>query len=264
MKTNTTRTTLLRMSIPVLLMALPGMAAVMHVSYDFGTDPGKTTYEDAGFTAGGSGLTITDESDHVLMTATSRHRGGILRTFDGLGGSERNNFTITAQYTIADWDLDSSSEWQAHGILLFAQSPSETDLRNTGLGVHLQWHANDNEDSVAIQTARAIGIGGGDTWAHSAISAGDVMQWEVDVSYSGADDMFVTGTLTRINDGASQTVSSSALSASSYGGEYFGFGGRYLGPETHLDTFAVIPEPGTLMLVGIALGSLLVFRRRRK
>jgi hypothetical protein len=30
-----------------------------------------------------------------------------------------------------------------------------------------------------------------------------------------------------------------------------------------LDNFAVIPEPGTLALVGVALGSLLLFRRRR-
>ena len=33
---------------------------------------------------------------------------------------------------------------------------------------------------------------------------------------------------------------------------------------TYVDSFTVIPEPGTLVLVGVALGAGLVFRRRRK
>lgn len=47
MKTKTTRTSLLRMFIPVLFMTLPGMSSAQAdypITFDLGTDPDKTTY----------------------------------------------------------------------------------------------------------------------------------------------------------------------------------------------------------------------------
>ena len=45
---------------------VPTHASVASEDFDFGTDPGKTTYQDAGFTAASdSDFTISDQADFV-------------------------------------------------------------------------------------------------------------------------------------------------------------------------------------------------------
>ena len=276
MKTKTTRTSFLRMSIPVLLMALPGMAAVMPVSYDFGSGTGQTTFGDAGFTAGTeSGMTISNEADSVRFDSNASNRtGGITRTFTGLGENERNDFTITSQITLDRWEwwVGTTSPF---GIALFSNDTSAGDLDSTGLTVRLRGSSGPDQ---RLQISE--GINGSSlaetSWTdeHDQLDT-DFVELNVDVSFSGTNDMLVEATLTRLQEGrdpggsAGDSITVSHFFEDNAGdfmdGDYFGFAARLNDSSTtHLNTFAVIPEPGTLMLVGIALAGLLVFRRRRK
>ncbi len=255
----------LRMFIPVLLMALPGMAAVMPVSYDFGTDPGKTTYEDAGFSSDSeAALGITDQANSVRFDrdgSVENHQirtGVITQTFDGLGNGARNNFTITAEFQL---NSPVHGRGRPGSIILFGNSSNMTDLNSGGLMVNILraqigTSVGDQEITVSNGLAPADGtelvnlLWSTNTTEKALLDAGDILQWVVDVSFSGADDMLVDATLTRLNDavgniGDSQSVSFSTSSASTYiGGTYFGFGGRYrTNMQTHLDTFGVQIKP---------------------
>ncbi|MCC5844312.1 MAG: polysaccharide lyase family 7 protein [Verrucomicrobia bacterium] len=238
-------------------------AAVIAVTCDFGTDPGKTTFGDAGFTAGGGGLQITNGSDHVRFRRSgspSNTRDGITRTFDGLGGGARNDFTITAQYTHVNYQTWDGVMFPA-GILLFAEGTTENALRNSGLGIHIYSDGTFTTERLRITSSAAINTSSSaDTFWQSgsqgandgdiAIRHGDVMQWKVDVTFHGTNSMTIDATLTRI-DGTwertaeqlerSVSVSHTFTNASDLiDGEYFGFGGRFRGSvETRLDTFSV-------------------------
>ena len=69
------------------------------------------------------------------------------------------------------------------------------------------------------------------------------------------------------NSNNPQSLSKISVNAADYSGTYFGMGAR-MGSTSEdsliidYGNFAVIPEPGTLMLMGIAFASLLAFRRR--
>ena len=281
MKTIIHRTALLRMSIPVLLMALPGMAAVITTSFDFGTGDGKTTYQDAGFFANSdANLTISNMADSVrFRTSSINQTGGITRTFDGLGDNAKNNFTIDTQFQLGIYQSTQSQFWRPASVLMFANGGTEgstvTDIHTTGIAVMLRSDGTNNANATSLQILQN-GILGSvmDTtaWTGSIINHPDRFNLTVDVSFSGTNDMTVSAALTRLDDDVTITASHLfADSASTYiGGDHFGFGGRLqmgsnFNGRTELESFSVsvIPEPGTLVLLGIALGSLLVFRRRR-
>ncbi len=275
MKTIIPRTALLRMSIPVLLMALPGMAAVVPVSFDFGTDTGKITFDDAGFTdASQDTFTITDQPNSVRFRSPSNNQtGGITRTFDGLGDDARNDFTITTQFQLGIYQSSVNNFWRPASIFMFADGSSVDDMHGSGIAVILRSNGTGNSDATSLQILSGGMLGDVEdltAWTGSLINHPDRFNLTVDVSFSGTNDMTVSAALTRLDDDITITASHFfADSASTYiGGDHFGFGGRLqMGSQfdgrTELESFAVIPEPGTLALVGIALGSLLVFRRRR-
>ena len=262
---------------------VPAHALVVPASFDFGTDSGKTTYGDAGFTdASETGVSITDQPDSVNFLETADggvKTGGITRTFTGLGGGERNDFTITSEFSLATF-----RSWvtgtRPGGILLFADSSSLADINGTGLAVQIHSTGSFTEEELRITNGIDGSVLASVQWADGEIAGTndddlrhpDVLEWKVDVSFSGTDTMDVNATLTRLEDGNgtagdSQSVSFSTNDASSFiGGDHFGFGGRYRdGDETNLNSYSVIPEPSTYALLfgGLAFG-LILLRRRRK
>ena len=270
MKKKTSPTWFRRMYIPVLLMSLPVVSsaqAVTPVSFDFGTDPGETTFSDAGFNAASAGrFTISTQADSVRFKSTANNQtGGITRTFAGLGGGLKNDFTITAKFTLSEF-YSNTGGGRPGSIILFANSSSAADINNTGLTIQIVTRNTFGHEDLSITSGinHFRPVNSNTKWDNNGLSKGDILELKVDVSFSGADDMLVNATLTRLNGaGGSRTVSVSTSASTFIGGEYFGFGGRFKNAyTTDLDTFSVIPEPGTLVLLG-ALGQPAVFRRRR-
>jgi len=255
-------------------------ASITPVSYDFGTDPGKITYQDAGFFANSdSNLTISNMEDSVrFITSSNNQTGGITRTFNGLGDNAKNNFTIDTQFQMGIYQSFQSSFWRPASVLMFANGDSEgstvTDIHTTGIAVMLRSDGTSNADATSLQI-----LGGGIlgdvftsvAWTGDLIIQPDRFNLTVDVSFSGTNDMEVSASLTRLGDDVTITASHFfADSADTYiGGDHFGFGGRLqmgsnFDGRTELESFSVIPEPSTYALMaGLAVLGLVMVRRRR-
>ncbi len=221
------------------------------VTFDFGTGVDKTAYQEAGFTAASnSNFTITDRADDLRFRSTANNQtGGITRTFAGLGGGERKDFTVTAQYTLSDFHSWTSNGGRPGSILLFANSSSVDDINNTGLAVQVWCDQSQPYQKFRISSGINNTATVNETIQWNAderanFGNGNILEMTVDVTFSGTDSMLVEATLTRLNNGDSVTVSFSTDSASTFiGGEYFGFGGRFSNTyETDLNTFSIFPH----------------------
>ncbi|HKK17248.1 MAG TPA: hypothetical protein VJ952_01095 [Opitutales bacterium] len=259
-------TLLLCATATVLFGTMTNPAVGQVASYDFGTDPGKTTFSSAGFSANSdTNFTISDETDSVRFNATANNEsGGILRTFTALGGGLKDDFSISTQFTLTAFTRDNPG--RPGGISLFATSAGVSDINGSGLAVLLRSQDGTDPDLLTLTDGvNDFNLQQTVAW-DDVFAQGDTFDMTVEVSFSGADDMLIVATVTRLNgSGGSETLNSGVLSASAYnGGEFFGLAGRYKpGYTTDFNTMTVVPEAGTFALLAglIALGFLSCRRR---
>jgi hypothetical protein len=178
--------------------ALVGLAALSSVSvgdvlapvsFDFGTEPSKTTHTGAGFTlAGGPSASATDQAQNVLLdrinkTETGFQNVGLLRTFTGLGSGETNDFIITTRFILSD--LATTQNNERFGIHLFADTSDNTGL---GSGLSLKLRGTTATGNSSIEMGAGIESG---ALANAALgydlAAGDSFVLTVAGTFTGAD-----------------------------------------------------------------------------
>jgi hypothetical protein len=247
-------------------LSLSHATPILDVTYDFGTDPGKTTFEDAGFTKITSGDTfVSNVADGVHFgnpDLAARNNVGIFRQFTGLGTTLTNNFTITTTLTY-DTLATNANNNRPGGITLFA---AENNLQS-GINLRILQTSTVGTDTLHISRGLDVANLATQTWTGD-IAQGDVLTFTVVGTFNTiADSLLLEFTATR--GVQSQTLNYTVADFSSsvnIAGNYFGLASRINGGViTEADTFSVnvIPEPSTLALLGIALGSLVLFRRRK-
>lgn len=241
-------------------LAMTASAALIPASYDFGTDTGKETRAEAGFsTASNTGVTVTDELDSIRLEAAGggvRRYANILKEYDNIGGSNTQDFTVT---TTVEFVESGDYSHVRVGINLFSSGPSSS-------GVNGIWAAV-NRDSSNNWTASLRGTGVATTTSDPlrtapTYPAGSTADLEVKAEYLTGNNLQLTFT---VNDslGNSATVSS-IVDRTDFENQYFGMVAGFRGSTWDFQDFAIIPEPTTMSLLGMALGSLLLVRRRFK
>ena len=235
-------------------------AATIPVSWDFGDDAGKDNLND--FTISGTGTTSL-QADAARLTISSHPDFENLMAqtqIADLGNGQNRNFTINMTFSSVENVL--SENFERIGLLAFSDSASSD---NTGIAALL--HRGGSSTSFQLRLREGL-VGGTDVqqdWT-GAVSAGTIFDATLKATYSGPD-VIVDFTL-RDSNNHSQTLSET-FAAASRDGQFFGFGMRGNGGGSgqnmiaDFDSFAVIPEPGTLVLLGLS-GFALAFSGLRK
>ncbi|MCC5848550.1 MAG: PEP-CTERM sorting domain-containing protein [Verrucomicrobia bacterium] len=235
-------------------------AAIIPASWDFGIGDDKDNLSD--FTTTGTTslqpdaarLSISSHPDFVNSLAQTQ--------ITDLGNGQNKNFEINLTFTPVQNVF--SADFERIGIL--ALSESATSVTS---GIAALFHRGGSNTSYQLRFRHGLDTSttlATQTWT-GLTSMGSVFDATLKATYSGANVTF-DFTLTDANN-HSQTLTETFVAAS-YDGQFFGYGMR--GNATggtmiaDFDTFAVIPEPGTLVLVGLS-GLALAFsglRKRRK
>ncbi len=252
------------------LMSMAGLAQASLLDVTFGS--ANDGY--AGFTSGlfGGGTPVpvwSNETNGVRFTNAPTNDSGqvnssLLReiTLDRTSG---RSYTITG---VADLINTYANDNNRLGISLFTTSD---DVAGALTGLSLQINLGNS-----LLGIRRPGVDGGTNTsaALSGVTAtqliGQTLTYTADILFTGLN-IEIDFTLSAPINSYSQTVSAIVLAAD-YTGDNFGFGarGRVRNTDTRIDpfiyeakSFSVIPEPSTLALLGIALGSLVLFRPRK-
>jgi hypothetical protein len=185
--------------------------------------------------------------------------------FSDLGGVSPSDFQSTLTFTVTEVDPENFTRF---GMLVLADSASASNLEDTGIYAELIFLSNGDID-LGLRTGITGTRFADATWSGDtrATIQGRTITMNLSGTYSGGDLLL---DLTASDDNSySLSLPTETVAASSYSGSYFGMGARLAGDGNGTSnmiidnqSFAVIPEPGTLALVGIALGSLLLFRRK--
>jgi hypothetical protein len=249
----------------------PVHANILNETYSFGTNPGRTTLTDAGFTEVESGdAMFTDQPEGVLLDRIpgtgSFQNAGFLQTFTGLGSGQTNNFTLSTTFTITAWDVANVNNDRFGGLHLFADTADSAGIDATGISATLLGDSGTNNDDIVIRTGiNSTTLSSADLGYDFELN--DVFQLDVEGTFSGSTfnlDFHVSR-----NGGPAQTISTSldtVVDAAILDGTFFGVSTRIKDSTgTTFDSFSVnvIPEPSTLALLGAAAGMLHLLRRRR-
>ncbi|MEX2382664.1 MAG: PEP-CTERM sorting domain-containing protein [Opitutales bacterium] len=232
------------------------VASVIPMSWDFGSDTGKDDLTD--FTVTG---TSSLQADAARLSRSSTSFGTIqaLTQFTDLGSGANKNFEIQSVFTPVQslW----SQDFERVGLVGLASSGTSDSS-----GIAAVLHRGSGNSPVLLFRD---GINGGSNTSQAwtgNFATGETYMASLKGTYSGAN-VTLDFTLTD-SDSHSQTLSET-FTVASRDGQYFGFGARGNATgagdlQIDYDTFSVIPEPGTLALLGIAGLSLVAFGRRRK
>ncbi|MCC5846861.1 MAG: PEP-CTERM sorting domain-containing protein [Verrucomicrobia bacterium] len=264
--------TSVRLCIAMLFVLSSGLhAATVPSSWDFGTDTGKHDIEDAA-SPFAQVNTWTSESDSARISMISTTFGSYANvvSFSDLGGvANQNNFQANLTFTITDGD--NINEFSRFSLIALADGASESNVNATGITAEFLKNTNTNAYEIALRTGLNGTRVSGASAAFPGIGINDdltgtVISMQLNGTYDGPN--LIMDLLVSDANNNSQTLSNITVDSGDYSGTHFGMGAR-MGSSVQNELltidyhdFAVIPEPGTLALVGIALASLLFFRRK--
>jgi hypothetical protein len=258
----------------------PLSAQLTSISFDFGTDPGKTTFGAAGFThvVEVTGPTATDVADAVRLSfsGSSRTQSAIERTFSGLALGDNNAFTISTAFTMIS-NPNQQNNNRTWGIRMFGASG---DL-DSGITAFIENQGGTGGDDIMIvqgqdgSTFQSVGIdlNGDSTLEEYGTDIGAPAtrnySFTVEGSFNGAGDLNLDFT---VSDGTnSQLVTGTVLAGDpALAGDFFGLSGDNAisgGIDTTFDfdsySVTVVPEPSAFaLLAGCLAFGWMTFRRR--
>jgi hypothetical protein len=244
----------------------PLAAQLTTLSFDFGTDLGKTTFGDAGFShvVESTGPTATDVGNAVRLSSngSSRTQSVIERTFSGLALGDNNAFTISTDFTMVSNPNEQNNN-RPWGIRMFGASG---DL-DSGITALIENQGGTNGDDIRIvegldqSTFLNIGLDLNNDSTLEEYGTGASApatrnySFTVDGSFNGIGDLLLDFT---VSDGTnSQLVSATVPSGdAALAGDFFGLSGDNAlsgGNETTFDvnsySVSVIPEPSAFALL---------------
>jgi len=245
-------------------------AVITPVTYDFGTGTGKTTFGDAGFTVPATGTgQATNLADSVLLdksdkTTTGFHNVGLLKAFTGLGGGETNNFTVTTSFTLSTFEVTNANNERIGGIHLFADAATAAGL-DTGITLQLHGLIGTGTDNDSFRMTTGVGgIVFQTTSLGYDFAQGDIFDLTAVGTFTGTT-LNLLFSVSR-NGGAAQAINrnfNTVTDAALLDGTFSGASMRMkTTTASSFDTFSVIPEPSSTMMVGLFGGISLLFRRR--
>lgn len=250
-------------------------AAIVPVSYDFGSGVGQDDIASSGFsthTEPTTDVTFSDQPNAIRVENPSTVNGsvdlGMLhQTFTGMGPGETNDFRISTEF---------NSEGgvpfvQRVGIHLFSDSAASRPDRS-GIAAFVQ--ASSGNSQTLILSNR--GMDPGLEIVQSAPFSGDFYdtssnptQLQVDGyfgTYAGGNNLRLYFTV--INGSDSESIFAD-FNTTSFPVAETGFGVSVNGDDTSIFDIGsfeleAIPEPSTLMLVGFTFLGLMVRQRRKR
>ena len=216
---------------------------------------------------------VGDVSGRINTSGTGNHTNAVY--YSGTGSEITKNFTETFTATILFQTGASLTTDIAHASSGFLRSTGSAfntvaggyafwgEMRNDGTGSYLRMQQSGGlidssstfslsaDNWYALQTS--IELSADATASFMSVSVFDV----------GADGTGPLGSALASVSATNVSLPSGGFSGNLWAG--FGGGNNTGSNIAAFDNFSVvaIPEPGTLVLVGVALGSLLLFRRRR-
>ena len=235
---------------------------------DFGNGDGKDGQ--GGFALLGRGA-ITQQEDWINYTLGDQGSRNRLSTYtttalsgaNALSRDAGSSYTFTSEIRINS--MITTQNTRNLSLVMFGDNTAAND----GIALKLYTGGDGNTFQIDLGTrdfSSDADAGERKVWGGAAfVGSGAVFTLEGTVNFT-ADDAIVTFRLTDdaatpFTDTVSRTIAKSTLA--DVGGDKHGISLFHRGTDYDAFSFAVIPEPGTLALVGIALGSLLLFRRRR-
>jgi len=256
-----------------LLCASSAMAVITPVSYDFGTDSGRTTFGDAGFTAASTNATeveITDVAQGVEIRRNDTGAGGfenaaLLQDFtgNGLGGGATNDFTVSTRFTITEWDVANVNNDRFGAIQLFSDTADAAGI-DSGISFQLWGDSGTDNDDFSIRTGGPNGSVETETDLGFDFALNDVFDLTVVGTFSGTT-LSVDFSVVR-NGGTAQTISTdfdAVTDAAILDGAFSGVAERFKDSTgTEYSSFSIVPEPASLALMG--LGGLMMLGRGRR
>lgn len=194
---------------------------------DFGNDSGKVLVEAAGFTttvpASGSNSHVGD-AFRMASGAVGHDNFGFLKPFPGMGGSNRNDFTVTMEARLVSKGEGLKNN-NRYAVALFHEPG---DLENSGIDAVLLY------DNSTLKLILRDGLNGNDLVSKDFKTVGgssrpydypegETYTFEVTGVFQGGDNLDLTFTLS--DDSTSDSVSA-AVDISQYPGNLFGGAAR--------------------------------------
>jgi fibronectin-binding autotransporter adhesin len=189
-----------------------------------------------------SAVTVNDTGTLLLATGTSVNNtvtvntGGILAGTGTIGGATGITGSLRPGHSIGTLNITSTVTWNSSAVVddawVFELGAAGADMANFG-----------TSDLLNISSGNFLQGTTGESWAFDFANTGSA-GWYKLVDWTSTTDF-----------------EASDFSATNLAG---GLSGSFVvDGGTSALYLNVIPEPGTLALIGIALGSLLLFRKRR-
>ncbi len=212
---------------------------------------------------GGNYLSISSDS-----TSTSSPRWGVYREYDGAGTSVDLSQTLTYSF---DYRFDDTSFFEGGGASFVQIMEGAEWIWNTSTATWAIGTSSTADPSVKYwSVGDGNGTGGasfintnlqmnqGDTYSFLITSNPGTMSWDVSITNLDAPMESYSNTglgyaLNQSSHGGSLWFNQQATDESSVPGTRF---------EASIDNIAIIPEPSTFLLLGLALGGFLCTRRR--
>ncbi len=245
------------------LAVLARAAVVTPADWKFGSDPGRDNLSDFTLTGDPTLWELQPTAGRIVhWDHFGDARQATVEVTD-LGGASNKNFVVKAEVKV---DVNSNRDWVRFGVLALASGATSY---TTGLGAVLTLNDTNGFVLQLRNGFQGTTIGSG-TWNGLTRNQleGATLSFQMTGTYSGSDllvDVSVTDDVTNVTS----TIATQTLSAASYAGQWFGFGGRLsrnvsdpvIPMVLDYGSFEVIPEPAS---VGLLAGGLaLVLHRRR-